>query len=99
MGPCCGNAQSRSVAAAWLQFASPGCAGALLGRPGELAARRRLWGSCGDLDNRGCCLSHETLSLPAFMQVRGLTAEADRAPRPRLERGTYRLGGSERGRA
>jgi hypothetical protein len=63
----------------------------------HLAARRRLWGFCGDLGDSGWGLRHGTAPLPAFMQVRGLTTTALDAPRPRLERGTYRLGGFERG--
>jgi hypothetical protein len=35
----------------------------------------------------------DLFSLPAFMQVRGLTATEPVAPQPRFERGTYRLGG------
>jgi hypothetical protein len=48
---------------------------------------------CGDLDDRGGCPRHLRFSLPAFLQAGGLTLAFGSAPRPRLERGTYRLGG------
>ena len=71
------------------------CPGGLPWPPRRLRgpARYRSWGICGDLEGRGWRLGHGGLSLPALLQVRGLTARTRRAPRPRLERGTYRLGG------
>ena len=44
------------------------------GGPPDDAVAGRLWEFCGGFGPRGRCLRHGTLSLPALMQVRGLTA-------------------------
>jgi hypothetical protein len=54
-------------------------------------AASRLWGFCGDLENRGRCLRHAIPSLPALSQVRGLTGTAWLAPAIGLEPITCRL--------
>ena len=53
--------------------AACGAAGLRPGRPGG-PGTGRLWDFCGDLGPHRRCVRHEARSLPAFMQVRGLTS-------------------------
>src|ERR1700749_3597958 len=54
----------------------PAACGAAGLRPGRRGGpgTGRLWDFCGDLGPHRRCVRYEACSLPAFMQVRGLTA-------------------------